>query len=371
MKASLTTGSTGAFFPRLFAKTDAVQRSNSIVREGLTLTPWSDAIPMWRAALKQLSGATFYHCERWIDALRDSYPINLEVATLHRRGQLRAAAVFARSQGLFVTRLVSLPFSDCGEPLAIDGEAREELLRALASSNQNASIEVRGCAGPAPWKNVDCFGHWTLDMDRPYSAIYSGFSRTIRSGIRRASKDHVQIDRGTGADYLKRFFDLQLQTRRRLGVPPQPYKFFSTVHQKFSRDGDCEVWFATQYGRDQAGLVVLRNGAQLCCKWSARDEHCHPGANHLLFAKMIDAHADHLGLIDFGRCDTRNQGLTRSKIELGCVQRPLPYAFYPIAPRSISSEVLSGPAKVLSTVWKRLPLPVTRVLGEALYRYMA
>ncbi len=371
MKASLTTESTRAFFPRAFSRTDTVARSNVLVREGLTLTPWSEGAAMWRVALKEFPGATFYHCERWIEALRDSYPMNLEVATLHRRGELRAAVVLARSKGIFVTRLVSLPFSDCGEPLAIDGEARIELLSALAASNQNASIEIRGAAGPAPWKNVDCFAHWTLDMKRPYRAISAGFSRTVRSGVKRAVKDNIEIDRGAGAEYLKRFFELQLQTRRRLGVPPQPFKFFSTVHQKFSRDGDCEVWFATLNGRDQAALVTLRSGEQLCCKWSARDESCHPGANHLLFAKMIEAHAGAVSSLDVGRCDTRNQGLVRSKADLGCVARPVPYAFFPRAPRTISSEVLSGPTKVLSTIWKRLPIPVTRVFGEALYRYMA
>jgi hypothetical protein len=75
--------------------------------------------------------------------------------------------------------------------------------------------------------------------------------------------------------------------------------------------------------------------------------------------------------MDFGRCDVRNQGLLRSKADIGCVSRPLPYAFFPKAPRNISSEVLSGPAKIVSSIWKRLPLPVTRVLGEILYRSMA
>ena len=86
---------------------------------------------------------------------------------------------------------------------------------------------------------------------------------------------------------------------------------------------------------------------------------------------MIEAYADKAASIDFGRCDMRNQGLVRSKSELGCVARPLPYAFFPKAPRNISSEVLSGPAKLASLIWKRLPLPVTRMLGEALYRYLA
>jgi hypothetical protein len=371
MKVSLTNESTGAFFGRPFAKTEVVERSNSVVRDGLMMKPWSDGLPIWRTALSRLPGANLYHCEQWIEALRGSYRLKLEVATLHRQGELRAAAVFARSKGLFVTRLVLLPFSDCGEPLAVDAETRVEFLRALIAANPTSAIEVRGVEGPAPWKNVDCFAQWTLDLGRPFSEINAGFSRTVRSGIKRGLKDKLVIDRGTSPAYLKRFFELQLKTRRRLGIPPQPFKFFSTVHEKFARSGDCEVWFATLDGGDQAGLVVLRSGDQLCCKWSARAENGHPGANHLLFAKMIEAHAGRARSLDLGRCDNRNQGLVRSKVELGCVARPLPYAFFPRAPRSISSEVLSGPAKVLSTVWKRLPLPVTRVLGEALYRYMA
>jgi hypothetical protein len=375
MKVTLTNESAGAFFERPLAerplaRTTAVDRSNHLTRDGLTLTPWADATAVWRTALTQLRGAAFYHCEPWIEALCASYPLNLEVATLHRAGQLRAGAVLARSRGLFSTRLVSLPFTDYAAPLAIDDQARMEFLRVLASSGQADAVEIRGAEGPSPWKNVECFSYGMLDLQRPYSEISAGFSRSVRSGIKRALKDRVQIDRGTGADYLARFFELQLETRRRLGVPPQPYKFFASVHEKFGRTGDCEVWFATLNGRDEAGLVLLRSGDRLCYKWGARLERGHPGANHLLVTRMIEAHAGRAASMDFGRCDLRNQGLLRSKAELGCVMHPLPYAFFPRAPRHVSAEILSGPAKVLSAVWKRLPLSVTRVLGEAVYRYL-
>ena len=335
------------------------------------MAPWSEASPIWRAALKLLPGATLYHCERWLEVLRSSYSINLQVVTLHSEGELRAAGVLARTKGLFSTRLVSLPFSDCGQPLALDDEARADFLRALAASNPGASIEIRGAAGPEPWENINCFAHWTLAMQRSFAEIQAGFSRTVRGGIKRARKDNVQIDRGSSIDSMRRFFNLQLETRRRLGLPPQPFKFFATVYKKFARGDDCEIWLARLEGRDLAGLVLLRNGDQLCYKWAARLEDGHQGANHLLVASMIEEHAGKSRSLDLGRCDVRNQGLVRSKADLGCVARALPYAFYPKAPRIISSEVLSGPAKTLSRAWKRLPLPVTRVLGAALYRYIA
>jgi len=337
----------------------------------LTMTPWREGLPMWRVALSRLPGVGFFHCEAWIEALRAAYSLKLELATLHRQGDLRAAAVFARKRGLWSTHLVSLPFSDCAEPLAGDDQSRADFMRALVTPHPGASIEVRGVAGAKPWRNVDCFAQWTLDLKRPFDEINAEFSRTVRSGIKRALKEDVHIDCGSDASYVARFFDLQLITRRRQGVPPQPFRLFSSVHDKFSRGDNIEIWLATLKGRDQAGLVLLRAGDQLCYKWAARIEDGHPGANHLLVAKMIEAHAGKASAIDFGRCDIRNQGLARSKVDLGCVSRPLPYAFFPEAPRHISSEVLSGPARVLSSIWKRLPLPVTRVLGEILYRCMA
>jgi hypothetical protein len=367
VKVSLSNETTGAMFEQPLAMAPPME----LASEGLSVTPWSQALPLWRAALSRLSGASFYHCESWIEALREAYGLKLEVASLHRHGRLCAAVVLARSKGLFSTRLVAMPFSDCAEPLALDDESRAELLRALAAANPSASIEIRGAAGPTPWQNVDCFAQWSLDLTRLASEIKAGFGRTVRTGIKRAMRDQVRIECGTDRVYLERYFELQLITRRRLGVPPQPFKFFDVVHNKFSRTGDIEIRFATFEGRDHAGSILLRAGGRLCYKWAARLEDCHPGANHLLVADMIEAHAQRATTMDLGRCDVRNQGLIRSKADIGCVSRPLPYAFYPKAPRQISSEVLSGPAKIVSSIWKRLPLPVTRVMGELLYRYMA
>ncbi len=385
MKPSLTNESAGALFeqpkpiptvvsPRPLvtgARSPVLERTDPVVRDGFSIARWNDALPLWRNALANLSGATLYHSERWIEALRSCYPIDLRVATLHRGGELRAACVFARSRGWLTTRLVSLPFSDSSEPLALDEQARFDFLRALTSSNEAASFEIRGASAPSPWESIDCFWNWSLDLSRPFREIHAGFNRNVRNGVKRARREQVQIERGTDIDGISRFFRLQLETRRRLGIPPQPFRFFSSVHEQFSRNGDCEIRFATRGRRDLAGLIFLRDGDHLYYKWGARSENGPSGANHLLVVTTIEEFAGKARLLDLGRCDFRNQGLVRSKTDLGCVSKPLPYAFFPHAPRYANSEVLGQPAKLLSAIWKRLPLPVTQVLGEVMYRYMA
>ena len=367
MKASLTRES-GAARPE---RPLTLVRPAESARDGFAMTPWGEGLPIWRTALGRLPGASFYHSETWIDAIATAYKLKLEVATLQRQGQLRAAAVFARSKKLFSTRLVSLPFSDSAVPLATDDESRAELLCEVIDSYPNASIEVRGIAGPQPWQNVECFAQWSLDATRPFDQVRKDFGRTVKNGINRATRDEIAVECGLEPSHLARFFDLQLVTRRRLGVPPQPYRFFETVREHFCRGGNIEIWLASLNGRDHAAIVLLRAGNQLCVKWSARAENSHPSAVHFLSVKMVEAHAGNGETFDFGRCDTRNVGLARSKADLGCVSRPAPYAFYPKAPANISSEVLSGSAKTLSSIWKRMPLPATRVLGNVIYRFMA
>ena len=73
----------------------AIETAERDIGEGLRFAPWVDALPLWREALATLPGATLYQHERWLEALRSCYASDLRVATLHRRGKLRAAAVFA------------------------------------------------------------------------------------------------------------------------------------------------------------------------------------------------------------------------------------------------------------------------------------
>lgn len=343
---------------------------DSQVHDGLAILPFEQARPLWDTAMTRFPGATLYHRETWLRALRRTYAMGLVVAALSESGAVRAAALFARSRTVFGNRLVALPFSDSCQPLARDAEAGGELMRRLAESRAARSMEVRGASGPAPWRNYEYFVHFQVDLQRPFAEIQKNFGRHLRNKAKRARREGILIDRGSGRDYMERFYQLQLITRRRLGVPPQPFRFFDAVHGEFAPAGNCEIWFARHEGRDLAGLVLLRDGDELYYKWGARTDDGPPGANHLLTACLVEEFAQKAKSLDLGRCDSRNAGLVSFKGDLTGVSRPLPYAFYPAVPHTVSSEVLTGPAKLVSTAWKRLPLPLTRLAGETLYRFL-
>jgi len=188
--------------------------------------------------------------------------------------------------------------------------------------------------------------------------------------MRHATEAGVTVEWGDSVQYLRRFYRLHLDTRRRLGVPPRPFRYFKLLHQIFSPTGALSVWIAHLRDSDLAGLVMLQDGDALYAKMNARSLDCPNGANHLMFVSAMDEFAGRVRRWDLGRVDIRNRGLRDFKKRLGATPTPLPYAYFPRAPRNISSEVLSGPAAILSQAWRRLPLWTTRVLGTVVYGFL-
>jgi hypothetical protein len=91
----------------------------------------------------------------------------------------------------------------------------------------------------------------------------------------------------------------------------------------------------------------------------------------LLFWSVIEEVAARARTLELGRTDVRNQGLMRFKKELGASATALPSAFYPRAPRQVSSESLNGGFALAARIWRRLPIFATALGGRILYRFLA
>jgi hypothetical protein len=85
---------------------------------------------------------------------------------------------------------------------------------------------------------------------------------------------------------------------------------------------------------------------------------------------VLESYAQRYRSMGLGRADQRNIGLSRFKKETGAKPFPLPYTYVPRVPANVSPEVHSGSQRQLAEIWRRLPLPVTRMLGSVLYRYL-
>ncbi len=334
----------------------------------LRLEPYAET--SWRQLSQALPGATLYHRDRWITLLTRAYAFAPILAILYQHNTVVAAGVLARAR--LSGRFISLPFSDRCPPLFRWPEAGRDLLQALvAQPPAPRAYEIRGIAGPPPWETVECFVSWSLNLARPLAHIEKTLSAGFRRNLRRASRLPIAIERGSSSDLLQRFYAMQLESRRRLGLPPQPRHFFELAREIFAPSGNFEVWVARERGRDMASAVLLRDGDVVHYKWGARRATLPSLANHLLFWSVIEEFAPRARALDLGRTDVRNQGLMRFKKELGAGATALPSAFYPRAPRQISAESLTGAFAIAARIWRRLPIFATELGGRILYRFLA
>ena len=336
----------------------------------LRLRSFSEDRALWHKLLNIFPGATLYHRDSWIELLRRAYGFPVWVATLYHAGNVVAGCVFARAP--LSRRFISLPFSDTCAPLAREPEAAHLLLNALVTqASSRRAFEVRGIGGMAPWETVDCFVNWQLNIDLPLGRIERALAVNFRRNLRNASKQAIKIERGSSIEFLERFYGLQLESRRRLGLPPQPRRFFELARAIFAAEDNFEVWIARENREDVASAVFLRDGDVVHYKWGARRSNNRSHANHLLFWNAIEEYASRTRLLNLGRTDIRNQGLMRFKNELGATASPMPCSFYPRTPRRVSSEVLTGSRAIVARIWRCLPIFATELAGRLIYRFLA
>jgi hypothetical protein len=347
-------------------------RLDAAAVEPVRIVPVEQARERWRQLAASHPGATLYHSAAWAEVLGRAYGFSILLAMVERGGKIAAGCLLSPSKIPFAGRFIGLPFSDSAAPLGADSGATRALLDGLAgAARTHANFEIRGIAAPAPWQTSDCFRQWSVDIARPFSAIERGADRNFRRQVRRAMAQAIGVESGDGEALLRRFYRLQLETRRRLGVPPQPWRFFTLVHEVFAKARALEVWIASREGRDLAGVVVLRDGDKLYAKWSARASHSVDGASHLVFFAILEHYAGKAALLDLGRTDARNAGLMRFKEEMGATVSVLPYSYFPRMPRRASAEAPDRAAGTLARVWRHLPLPFTRAIGATAYGFLA
>jgi hypothetical protein len=285
---------------------------------------------------------------------------------------VEAGCLLARSTNPFNRRMISLPFSDFCPPLASDQNTRDALLGEMAAAMRLSSgLEVRGVSAPYPWHTRHHFCRFTLNLRRPFDAIERAADREVRRHMRRARSADVRIDVGTDTAAIRPFFKMQLESRRRLGMPSQPLRFFQILRDVYASIGCFEVWTASQANRPVAAAIILRDRNILHVPWLARVKDSPDGASHLLLMTLAERYAGRMKCLDLGRTDTRNRGLMRFKRDFGTDMEMLPYSYYPTPPRTTNAQDLSGGLRIASQVWRKLPMPVAQALGPMMYRLMA
>jgi hypothetical protein len=335
--------------------------------------------PRWSAFVARHPRASVFHTRGWLEALHRTYGYQpIAFTTSAPFEELRAAVVFCDIQSwLTGSRLVSLPFSDHCDALVDDDDqiaAFCSYLRSECSTSLWRYIELRpsgqGMRDGLGFEIADRFVLHLLDLRPELHELFRQLHKnSTQRKIVRARREGLVYQEGCDTEMLRAFYRLVVLTRRRHGLPPQPFEWFQQLATCL---GDAmKIRLASYREQPVAGIVTLRHGRTLTYKYGASDAAWHRlGGMHFLFWKAIEeAHADGCVTLDFGRTDIDNTGLTTFKKRWGSTGAPLCYW------RSQGSAPARTPARDWITrcgarTAGRVPERLRVAAGRVLYKHL-
>ena len=329
--------------------------------------------PRWRDFVECQPGASIFHHPEWTRLVAECYGYTARAVTLNERdGAIAAGLPMIDVSGpVGGRRWVSLPFTDAC-PLLTDG--RSDVVPALVDLARSARLDVLELRGPLPAhpavESYSAFVRHELALSADTKATWERFRKNHRRSVRDAEKAGVQVVRGSSTSDLDIFYTLHLRTRRRLGVPVQPRRFFALLHERIIRRGLGFVLTAYTGSIPVAAAVFTAWNGTVTYKFGARDERfAKLDASHLLFWTAIRWASDEgYHTFDFGRSDVDQTSLRSFKSGWGAREEPLSYSRIARSPRRPSSGRLE---KAVSVAIRHSSPWVCRAIGEVLYKYSA
>lgn len=331
--------------------------------------------PRWFDFIQSREDAVIFHHPAWIKTLAQTYQYHpFILAACDDHGKILAGLpVMEVNSWLTGRRWVSLPFSDYCNPLALKSEIIQDFTDQLVSLHQQPDTPRIELRWHYPQRSkIETYTQHVLHLNRfeKGSREIDDYIHTrLRKRMNRAQNSGMQVEIGATTQDVDKFYNLQLNTRKRHGVPAQPRKFFNLLQENILQHGIGKVLTAYYQGRLLAGLVILWYQGTLTMKYSAdtRDyDDLFP--NYLLdYTAMRWAAENGFKTIDFGRSAITNEGLRSYKDRLGATEIPLMYSVINGKPPVNTSGNLSN---IMEKVIQHSPTFVCRVAGEVLYRHV-
>lgn len=329
--------------------------------------------PRWLEFVSRSGGATAFHHPSWAALLGDCYRYPAFALVLEDRAGAIVAGlpIVDVSNRITGKRWVSLPYTDVCAPLT-DGASLDELVVALDEERTRRGIAICEVRAELPGRNAarppNAVIH-TLPLAPAPEDVERRFKPTVRQHIRKGLRAGVTVRRAeTAEDVADIFYGLHLRTRRRLGVPAQPRRYFLRLWERIITPGLGFCLLAESERRPIAGAIFLAWKDTLVYKYSASEQRPLRPNYVLLWDAIRWGGANDFDVMDMGRTDLDHHGLRQFKSAWGAQEEPLVYSVLGNAGGRGSA---ARGARMLEPLIKRSPPFVCRAIGELLYKYAA
>jgi hypothetical protein len=330
----------------------------------------------WDELLLTNENTSFFHTSGWAKVLVESYGYKSLYFAQIENGKLKGLlAVMEINSLLTGKRGVSLPFTDHCQVIAKDKDAFEALFEFAVDFGAKRGwkeLEIRGGSQYLGSNTPsDTFNTHILDNAPHKDDIISTFRNSTRRNIDKAGKIELKISKSRSFESIKKFYRLNCLTRKDHGLPPQPFFFFNKFFNHIIADHKGLVILAYNHsGTCVAGALFSVFNHQVIFKYGASDKTWYGlRPNNLVMWEAIKFYSQNgYKTFDFGRTDLDHKGLLQFKRGWGTIEDTIHYYNYDL---SKNRFVTNYPRiKTSYPIFKKMPIPLLKLIGRILYRHI-
>jgi len=330
----------------------------------------------WDDLLLSNEESSFFHTTAWAKTICESYDYNPICFTqLNDKRLLTLIPVMEINSILTGKRGVALPFTDYCEPI-IDGSIPfQDVFNHMIRYGKKKAwkyIEIRGgeklLDDPEPSRQY--FGH-ILDLSQDEEQIFSGFRNSTKRNIKKAQKERVKVDFFNTPKSIREYYRLHCITRKRQGVPPQPFKFFKKIYDHIISRNLGFVALGSYLDKNIAGAVLFHYGNKVFFKYGASDtKKHHVRTNNLVMWEVIKwSCRNGYKSFCFGRTDQENHGLRQFKSGWGTKENIIKYYKYDLRKDTFVKDTQTI-KPIYNKILRKMPIPILKTTGTLLYKHI-
>jgi len=328
----------------------------------------------WDAYVDRHAGASLYHRYAWRTVVARAFG-HETLYLLARRADSTLCGllpIVRLNSRLFGDFAVSLPFFNYGGVLADDQAVAAQLLERAAfeaEQRQLRHLEIRSTQRLNDWPARTDKLSMILALPGSAEQLERQLGTKIRAQIKRARQENPDIAIG-GKELLDDFYRVFATNMRDLGTPVYGKNFFRTVLDTWPDRSHLVVLRLA--GRPVAAAFLVGDRDTMEIPWASTLRSANPlNMNMLLYWHVLQFSIEQgYPFFDFGR-STRDAGTYRFKKQWGA--QPVQHYWHYWLPADAPMPELkpdSPKFRFLVKCWQKLPVPVTRLLGPAIVRYL-
>jgi hypothetical protein len=320
---------------------------------------------------------SFFHSSAWANVLTETYGYKPLYLISHEAGTLRSLLPIMEIQSVLTgKRAVGLPFTDNCDPLCADKTGFKELFRnaiELGKVRGWEYLEFRGGQklfnGTPP--SLSFYGH-NVNLALNENSYFGQLKSPVRRAIRKAEKSGVRVEISQELGAVKDFYSLLCKSRKRHGLPPQPFSFFKNIHKHVLEKDLGTVVLARWRKIPVAGSIFFQAGGNATYKFGASDEDFQQlrGNNLVMWEAIRWLVRRGTKKLDLGRTSISNEGLRRFKLGWNAEEKNVGYFRFSLQKESFISTGDESRGWH-NSVFHALPLFAARMIGKVLYRHWA